>query len=77
MESSTSRARRLRRNMTVAERTLRRQRPIGEYFVDFACLYPRLIVEVDGGLHQWRTAQDLENYETGGRGVRCAALLEQ
>ncbi len=73
MESRTSRARYLRKNMTDAERTLwrslrqrqlrykfRRQRPIGEYIVDFACLYPKLIVEVDGGQHQWRTAQDLE-----------------
>ena len=73
MESSTSRARHLRKNMTDAERTLwrflrqrqlryrfRRQRPIGEHIVDFACLYPRLIVEVDGGQHQMRTAQDLE-----------------
>ena len=73
MESSTSRARRLGRIMTVAARTLRRslprrqlwykfrcQRPIGEYIVDIACIYPRLIVEVDGGQHQWRTAQDLE-----------------
>ena len=59
--------------MTDAERTLwrylrqrqlrykfRRQRRIGEYIVDFACLYPRLIIEVDGGQHQWRIAQDLE-----------------
>ena len=72
-ESITSRARLLRRNMTDAERTLwrslrrgqlghkfRRQRPVGRYIVDFACLYPRLIVEVDGGQHQWRTTQDLE-----------------
>ena len=30
---------------------LRRQLPIGPYFADFACLSPKLIVEIDGGHH--------------------------
>jgi len=58
-------ARRLRQNMTDAERALwrllrqrqikglrfRRQVPIDHYIVDFACLEVRLVVEVDGGQH--------------------------
>ncbi|HEY1386471.1 MAG TPA: endonuclease domain-containing protein [Dongiaceae bacterium] len=58
-------ARRLRNNMTDAERPLwrflrqrqvnglrfRRQVPIDHYIVDFACLEARLIIEVDGGQH--------------------------
>ena len=60
---STSRARRLRRDMTPAERILwhalrnraflnlkfRRQTPIGPYIADFFCAELRLVVEVDGG----------------------------
>ena len=58
-------AKKLRRNMTDAERLLwqhlrnrdlggykfRRQRPIGPYIVDFVCLEKKLVVEVDGGQH--------------------------
>ena len=62
---STSRARRLRQDMTPAERVLwhalhnraflnlkiRRQTPIGPYVVDFFCADRRLVVEIDGGGH--------------------------
>jgi very-short-patch-repair endonuclease len=58
-------ARRLRRDMTDAERKLwrrlrelslpgthfRRQATIGRYFADFACHEKRLVIEVDGGGH--------------------------
>ncbi len=57
-------ARRLRRNMTDAERLLwqrlrrnalgvhfRRQAPIGPYIADFVCFDRRLVVELDGGHH--------------------------
>jgi very-short-patch-repair endonuclease len=58
-------ARRLRKQMTDAERALwfllrrkqieahrfRRQVPIGRYIVDFACLEARLVIEVDGSQH--------------------------
>ncbi|MBV9858941.1 MAG: endonuclease domain-containing protein [Alphaproteobacteria bacterium] len=60
----TARARRLRGNMTEAERLLwnelrrsrlgwrfRRQFPVPPYVADFACLEARLIVEADGGQH--------------------------
>ncbi len=37
----------------------RRQHPVGSYVADFACLEPKLIVELDGGQH---AAQ--EDYDT-------------
>lgn len=62
---STHRERTLRRNSTEAEHALwqhlrgrrllglkfRRQHRIDRFFVDFACLENRLIVEVDGSQH--------------------------
>lgn len=36
----------------------RRQVPIGQYVVDFACLSARLIIEADGGVHALRTFDD-------------------
>jgi very-short-patch-repair endonuclease len=60
----TKRAQYLRRNMTDADGALwrelrhhqlghrfRRQHPIPPYFVDFACVEAKLIVEADGGQH--------------------------
>ena len=57
-------ARQLRREMSVPERLLwqqfrlrpggvkfRRQHPIGPYMVDFCCLQQRLVVEVEGIVH--------------------------
>ena len=72
MESIRSRARRLRRNPTEAERSLwqklrfwqvngykfRRQQPLGNYIVDFVCLEKRLIVELDGGQHAEQSDYD-------------------
>ena len=65
MNSKTIKARNLRKNMTEQERMLwqylrkrsinnfkfRRQYPIGNYIVDFACLEKRLVIEIDGGQH--------------------------
>jgi very-short-patch-repair endonuclease len=65
-------ARRLRANMTDAERKLwfllrrkqlqgfrfRRQVPLGRYVADFACMSARLVIELDGGQHAERTADD-------------------
>jgi len=62
---ATSRARRLRRDMTNAERKLcsalrdhrfhamhfRRQAPCGPYIADFLCHAARLAIEVDGATH--------------------------
>src|SRR5687767_13900919 len=65
-------ARRLRANMTDAERKLwsllrrkqlqgyrfRRQVPLGRYAADFACMSAHLVVELDGGQHAERSEQD-------------------
>jgi very-short-patch-repair endonuclease len=62
MPGAITRARRLRRASTVAERLLwaelrklnlnfRRQAPIGRYIADFAQRELRLIIEVDGPIH--------------------------
>ena len=36
----------------------RRQVPIGRFIADFCCRNPQLVVEVDGGHHAERAAQD-------------------
>lgn len=65
-------ARKLRKEMTDAERTLwerlrrkqilgyafRRQYPLGRYIVDFVCFEKRLIIEVDGGQHLEQQQED-------------------
>ena len=66
------RARKLRREATVPERLLwsvlrdrrlarlklRRQHPIGPYFVDFYCRERKLVVEVDGMSHEDKLEED-------------------
>jgi len=67
------RARELRKNSTYAERHLwfnlranrlgvkfKRQVPLGNYIVDFACLHKKLIIELDGGQHMDNQAYDLQ-----------------
>jgi very-short-patch-repair endonuclease len=75
-------ARELRRAMTDSERKLwsalrgeqlgvkfRRQHPLGNYVADFACLDPKLIVELDGSQHadqhEYDTKRD-EFFRAGG-----------
>ncbi|WP_051651089.1 endonuclease domain-containing protein [Brevundimonas bacteroides] len=67
-------ARRLRQNQTPAEARLwtalrggkldghkfRRQHTIGRYYADFACEKLRLIIELDGGVHD-QDERDLKN----------------
>jgi very-short-patch-repair endonuclease len=68
---TTRRARQLRSKLPDAERRLwyslrrkhlgyrfRRQHPIGPYIADFACLRPRVIIEVDGGQHAAQRTYD-------------------
>jgi very-short-patch-repair endonuclease len=69
---STVRARNLRNNPTPAESTLwahlsgrqrlgirfNRQVQLGPYFCDFVARSTRLVVEVDGGQHDWQSAED-------------------
>lgn len=63
-DGAIKRARRLRRDMTDAERAMwrilrqgfpdhhfRRQVPIRHFIADFACHQAKLIIEVDGGQH--------------------------
>jgi very-short-patch-repair endonuclease len=45
----------------------RRQRPVGPYFADFACVEYGLVVELDGGQHSEQTSYDLKR----------TALIEQ
>ena len=47
----------LRRNQMQGVR-FRRQVPIGPYVADFACLRPRIIIELDGGQHGDAIAYD-------------------
>ncbi len=71
-DMGTSNARRLRKNLTDAERALwarlrrkqldgvrfRQQVPLGPYVIDFLCPEQRLIIEIDGGQHALATAAD-------------------
>jgi len=65
------RAQSLRREMTDAERLLwsrlrreqlgvkfRRQHPFGPYIADFACLDPKLVIELDGSQHAEQAGHD-------------------
>jgi very-short-patch-repair endonuclease len=68
---ANERARQLRAGQTDAERKLwrrlrvlktdgfhfRRQVPIDHLIVDFACLSARLVIEVDGGQHNWEAGR--------------------
>ncbi len=70
--TQTQHARNLRQTSTNAEQHLwyrlrdrrldnlkfRRQHPIGPYFADFACLQPKLVIELDGGQHQEQAEAD-------------------
>jgi len=41
----------------------RRQRPVGNYIADFLCLELRLIIEVDGYSHNFKTEADIKRDE--------------
>ncbi len=70
--NNTHHARRLRREMTDAEKLLwrvlrarefdgckfRRQHAIGLYIVDFVCIAEKLVVEADGGQHLQQVKKD-------------------
>ena len=73
----TTRARRLRRQQTDAERKLwlalrarqvdgakfRRQHPIGRYIADFCCSEKNVVIELDGGQHTERVEADQSRTE--------------
>ena len=71
-KKNTTITRKLRNNLTDAERNLwyslriedlgykfRRQAQIGKYIVDFVCYPRKLIIEVDGGQHIEQGAEDM------------------
>jgi very-short-patch-repair endonuclease len=79
-------ARSLRQGMTDSERKLwsclrleqlgvkfRRQHPLGNYIADFACLAPKLIIELDGSQHVGREIYD-SNRDAYMRGQGFAVL---
>jgi very-short-patch-repair endonuclease len=65
-------AKQLRRNLTPAEQQLwdalrggklaglkfRRQHPVGNFILDFYCAAHKLVVEVDGGIHETQIEYD-------------------
>jgi very-short-patch-repair endonuclease len=71
-ERAGVRARELRKNQTAAEILLwnrlrnrqllglkfRRQRPVGSYIADFACIEAGLVIELDGGQHVEQAVYD-------------------
>jgi very-short-patch-repair endonuclease len=72
-QSSTAKARALRRMMTEAEKKFwslvrdnrfgvkfRRQVPFGPYIVDFSCFSAKLVVELDGGQHYTREGREYD-----------------
>ena len=71
-----ARAKKLRKNMTVAEKKLwygylrtfthrvHRQRPINHYIVDFYCPKLKLVIEVDGDSHFTSEAQEYDRRRT-------------
>jgi very-short-patch-repair endonuclease len=77
-------ARRLRQEMTEAEKRLwralreldlplrfRRQHPIGQYIADFACPSAKLVIELDGGQHAAQSeADDLRTVVLARNGYR-------
>ncbi|WP_349817276.1 DUF559 domain-containing protein [Bradyrhizobium sp. SSBR45R] len=49
---------RLRHDIKLAGSHFRRQAQIGPYIVDFVSRKAKLIIEVDGGQHDWKQAED-------------------
>ena len=71
MSERTPRARALRQTATLPEQklwaalrgsalgaTFRRQTPIDQFFADFACFEGKLVVELDGPVHEGRELDD-------------------
>ncbi|NJR61912.1 MAG: endonuclease domain-containing protein, partial [Cyanobacteria bacterium CRU_2_1] len=51
------------RSRKIDDRKFRRQQPIGSFVVDFFCASERLIVEVDGGIHETQQNLDRQRQE--------------
>jgi very-short-patch-repair endonuclease len=85
-------AKQFRREMTPAERTLwkavrrkqvaglhfRRQQVIDGFIVDFYCHHARLVIEVDGAIHAYKTAGDrLREDVLKSRGLRVLRVRNE
>ena len=78
MNNKTILARNLRKNSTIQERRLwnllknkqfynlkfKRQQPIGDYIVDFVCREAKIIIEIDGGQHNFSENIELDKIRT-------------
>jgi len=53
----------LLRNRRFSGFKFRRQQPIGRYITDFLCVEKKLVIEVDGGIHENRKEYDKEKDE--------------
>jgi len=63
------------RSSQIGGHRFRRQVPLGQYIVDFACHEPRLIVEIDGGQHDRSSMGEMErNRFLEGQGYRILRL---
>ena len=85
------RARRLRRELTLAEKKLwtelrkfklpiRRQTPIGTHIVDFVCHAAKLVIEVDGGVHRLEDVAEKDAVKAQwleGRGYRILRISNE
>jgi len=85
-------SRELRNNSTLGEKLLwnqlktekilgyqfNRQKPIGNYIIDFYCKNLNLVIEVDGYSHQFKTEEDLEREsDLKKMGVNMIRFIEQ
>ena len=56
----------------------RRQQVLGPYIVDFLCLEPKLVIEIDGGQHAEQAHQDARRTEyLQALGYSGDSILEQ
>lgn len=51
------------RNRQLHGLKFRRQVPVGRFIVDFLCTHPRLIIELDGPIHDYKMVEDAERTE--------------
>jgi very-short-patch-repair endonuclease len=58
------------RSRQILELKFRRQHPIGNYIVDFACLEKKLIIEIDGGQHSGDKRDEIRDSWLGGEGFK-------
>ncbi|MGI9180790.1 MAG: endonuclease domain-containing protein [Longimicrobiaceae bacterium] len=67
------------RGRALEGRKFRRQQPIGPFVVDFYCAAERLVVEVDGGIHESQVEHDRDRQQLletlGLRFVRLPAAV--